>query len=120
MSAGSASGFAVSLSLLAVQPQARSRRYLNQSNSEGFQADLKVPGAPKLTLVAPFNYTLMIALPEAELKAQGMVLDEAPVEKSRKWRNLGLGLGGLTGVASLAGGAWLLLRSRRAPGERPA
>ena len=66
------------LVLADIRPRAGSRRYLNDLSNKDFQGDLKAAGAPVLTLVPPFNYSLMLALAEADVSRLGWLMDEAP------------------------------------------
>lgn len=61
-----------------IRPYVRNRQYFNDFNAEGLQGKPQIPGAPMLTAVTSFNYSLLIALPEADLQAQGLVSGPEP------------------------------------------
>lgn len=54
-----------------LRPHARGQRYAMDFGNQGYTGRLKVPGAPDLTLAPAFNQSLLLALPEADLRAAG-------------------------------------------------
>lgn len=54
-----------------IRPHPRSQGYAMDFGNEGSTGRFKVPGEPTLTLAPPFNESLLLALPEADLKAAG-------------------------------------------------
>lgn len=67
---------AMAVALSDLEPRARARRYLNDLALDTPQGQLLAPGAPSLTLVPPFHYQLLLAIPEAEVAARDL-----PVER---------------------------------------